>query len=150
MARADYLELDFGASGWMKRAHGGLVLLCILAIVIAPASWTWKISVGSVLAVIYLLACRVTKSSENSGVVRIFKDNTAMLSTASERRVFATLAARHWISPWFCSVAIHLAKGGSRRFLIVCATANDPDEYRRLLKFLRMSPQTAETEKMIW
>ena len=104
----------------------------------------------SVLAVFYLLACRVTASSANSGVVRIFKDNTAMLSTASERRAFATLAARHWLSPWFCSVAIDLAKGGSRRFLIVCETANDPDEYRRLLKLLRMRPQASETEKMIW
>lgn len=73
-----------------------------------------------------------------------------MLSTASERRVFATLATRHWVSHWFCSVTVYLAKGGDKRFLIICANVNDPDEYRRLLKFLRVRPQASETEKMIW
>jgi hypothetical protein len=150
MARADYLELNFGASRWMRRAHVILLLLCILAILIAPASWIWKISAWSILAVFYGMAYRVTASAAHSGVVRVFQDNTAMLSMISERRVFATLSARHWVSPWFCSVAIHLAKGGSKQFLIVCATANDPDEYRRLLKYLKMRPQASETEKMIW
>jgi hypothetical protein len=150
VARADYLELDFGQSRWMKRATNGFLLLCIIAILISPAPWVWKISSWSLLAVTYALAHWVTTSSLNAGVVRIFQDNTAMLSTASERRLFATLAARQWVSPWFCSVAVYLAKGGQKRFLIVCAAANDADEYRRLLKFLRMRSPASDEEKMIW
>lgn len=150
MARADYLELDFGAALWMKRAHVILLILCVLAIMIAAASWTWKISAWSILAVVYLITCRATAASVNSGVVRIFKDNTAMLSTGAGQRAFATLAARQWVSPWFCSVAVHPAKGGKKRVLVICAAGNSPDEYRRLLKFLRMRPQTSDVEKMVW
>jgi hypothetical protein len=150
MARADYLELDFGQSRWMKRAITVLLLLCILALLISPAPWVWKISACFLLAMAHLLAQRLTASPLNNGVVRIFQDNTAMLSTASERRLFATLAARHWVSPWFCSIAVHLARGGRKRFLIVCATENDADEYRRLLKYLRMRPPASDQERMIW
>lgn len=150
MARADYLELDFGQSRWMKRAINILLLLCILALLISPAPWIWKISAWALLAVAHLLAHRLAVSPLNTGVVRIFQDNTAMLSTASERRIFATLAARHWVSPWFCSIAVHLATGGRKRFLMVYATGNDADEYRRLLRHLRMRPPASDQERMIW
>ena len=150
MARADYLELEFGQSRWMKRAINILLLLCILALLISPSPWVWKISACTLLALVHLLANRLAASPVNTGVVRIFQDNTAMLSTASERRLFATLAARHWVSPWFCSIAVHLARGGRKRFLIVCAAGNDADEYRRLLKYLRMRPPASDQERMIW
>lgn len=150
MARADYLELDFGQSRWMKRAINILLSLCIIGILISPATWVWKITAWSLLAVAHVLAHRLAASPLNAGVVRIFQDHTAVLSTASERRLFATLAGRHWVSPWFCSIAVHLARGGRKRFLIVCATGNDADEYRRLLRYLRMRPATSDQERMIW
>lgn len=150
MARADYLELDFGQSRWMKRAINVLLLLCTLALLISPSPWVWKISALSLLAVTHLMAQRLAASPLNTGVVRIFQDNTAMLSTASERRLFATLAERHWVSPWLCSIAVHTARGGRKRFLIVCATENDADEYRRLLRHLRMRRPASDRERMIW
>jgi hypothetical protein len=150
VARADYLELEFGSAQWMRRAYRVLLLLCILAISISPAPWSWKLSAWALLAIVWLLSSLVTGLSANRGKVRLYRDNSAMLSTAIERRVFASLAERHWVSPWFCSIGVHLARGGARRFLLVCRAGNDEDEYRRLLVFLRMRPNSSEAERMIW
>lgn len=134
----------------MKGAVRLILALCFIAILISSAPWIWKVSAGLLLALAYRLASRITDSPVNSGVVRIFKDDTSMLSTRSEKRVFASLAEHQWMSPWFCSIAVHPARGGRRRYLVVCAAGNDADEYRRLLKYLRMRTSASGAERMIW
>ena len=150
MARADYLELKFGQSRRMKRAVRGVLLLGIVANVISPAPWPWKVCTLLLLALVYVSANRLANSPAKTGVVRIFRDDTCMLSTGSVRRAFATLSARHWVSPWFCSVAIHLARGGRKQFLIVCAAENDAGEYRRLRMRLRMRTPDSDASRMVW
>lgn len=150
MARADYLELRFGQSRWLKKAGRLLLLLCIIALWISPAALTWKVLLSFPLALADLLANRAMAAKANTGRVRIFSDDTCMLSTASTKRVFATLSSRHWMSPWFCSVSVYHARGGRRQNLLVCAADNDADEYRRLRMFLRMRPPAADTQRMVW
>jgi len=142
--------MHFGAVRWIRRAQILLLLLCIFALSISPAPWSWQLSTLACLAAVYLLIRRSVASSVNSGTVRIFQDDTAMLSTGAEKRVFATLTSHHWVSPWFSSVTVRLARGGRRRFLIICRSNNDADEYRRMLRFLRIRQQASETQRMIW
>ena len=150
MARADYLELGFGATGWNRGAHLIISLLGAVAVLISPGSWGWKLLTFSTLATAYILIKWNMGQPENRGVIRVFQDGTAMLSTQTGRRIFGTLAEHQWVSPWLCSVAIYPAKGGWKRFLVVNRTNNDADEYRRLLKFLRMRPRALKADRMIW
>jgi len=150
VARADYLEVRFGPAGWMKWVHVLISLLGILAVMLSPAAWTWKLLLASLLVCAFILILRNIGATRSSGVIRLFLDGTAVFTTRSERRLFCTLGNHHWVSRWFCSIGIYLARGGRKRFLLICAANNDPPEYRRLLKFLRMRTTTPEAQRMIW
>jgi hypothetical protein len=104
----------------------------------------------SLVACAFVLIRRHMRTAGTIGDIRIFQDSTAVLTTATEKRLFTTLADRHWVSGWFCSVAVNPARGGRKRFLIICASDNDPDEYRRLLRFLRMRTLPSEAQRLIW
>jgi len=134
----------------MKRAHVLISLLGILAVMVSPAAWAWKLFLTPLVVCAFALIARNMGAARITGVIRLFPDGTAVFTTGSEKRVFATLGNHHWVSRWFCSVAIYLARGGGKRFLVICAAHNDPDEYRRLLKFLRMRTTTPEAQRMIW
>jgi hypothetical protein len=150
MARADYLEVNFSPAAWMMWAHALISLLGIVAVMISPGSWTWKIFLSSAVIFAFVLIAVNMADSRFTGVIRLFHDGTAVFWTASEKRVFATLGNRNWVSPWLCSVPVYQARGGNKRFLVICASNNDPQEYRRLLKFLRMRAPTAASQRMIW
>jgi len=134
----------------MMWAHIIITLLGILAVLISPASWQWKVCLVLTGGCAGLLLARKMTDMHNSGIVRILPDSTAMYATALEKRIFTILCHQQWVCRWFCSLAVSLAHDGQRKDLIICASNNNPDEYRRLLKFLRMRSPAAESQRMIW
>ena len=150
VSRADYIEIRFGHAPWMMWAHVVITLLGILAVLISPASWQWKVCLVLTGGCASLLLARKMSAMHNTGIVRILPDSTAFYATAIEKRIFTILCHQQWVCRWFCSLAVSLAHDGKRKDLIICASKNSPDEYRRLLKFLRMRSPAPESQRMIW
>ena len=127
-----------------------LVSLGLLAILITAASWAWKF--GSILllilASISIHACLSTKAGlEQFGCLR---DGTALLRTVSGQEINAILGRHSWVSRWVCVVALYVVDNNTKHHCVICAAENHPDEYRRLLKLLRMRTAPDEAHRMIW
>lgn len=150
MTAPDFVEVRFGHSNGLRAAQALLASLGILAILISPANWIWKLL--SILLLI-LLACFVHAGSvheDRSGAIRLHADGTAVLRTPCRREVNAVQGQHGWVSRWFSVLTLYETGIGGKYFCVVCATENHPDEYRRLLKFLRMRTPPAEVQRMVW
>jgi hypothetical protein len=150
VAAVDYVEVRFGHSNGLRAAQALLASLGILAILISPANWIWKLL--SILLLI-LLACFMHARSvheERSGTIRLDADGTAVLRTSCRREVIAAQGQHGWVSRWFSVMTLYQAGNGGKYFCVICAAENHPDEYRRLLKFLRMRTPPAEVQRMVW
>jgi hypothetical protein len=150
VAPADFVEVRFGHSYWLKVAQTLVASLGLLAILVTPANWKWKIS-GTLLLV--LAACLVHARSEHksrSGAIRLFADGRALLWMDSRPEINAAQGRHGWVSRWFSILTLQEAGNGRKHFCVICASENHPDEYRRLLKFLRMHTPPTEVQRMIW
>ncbi len=150
VVRADFLEIRFGTSRWLKAAQILLALLGILAILASPANWIWKL--GSILLLILVSVSVHTWSAHRgrSGAIHLYPDGTAFLHTASGQEINAIQGPHGWISRWLCVVTLFDDDSRAKHHCVICASENHPDEYRRLLKFLRMRTAPAGTQRMIW
>jgi len=147
--RAEYLELRFGISYWMQAAQTVLALLGVLAILAAPANWKWKLVSVLLLAISAVWVHFRSVHSGRSGTIRLFNDGTALLTIASKAPVNAVQGPNGWVSRWFSILTLREADSGRKHHCVVCASDNHPDEYRRLLKFLRMHSSPADVQGMI-
>ena len=150
VARADFLDLRLGPSRWLKAAQILLALLGILAILVSPANWMWKL--GSILLLILVSVSVHAWSAHQgrSGAIRLYPDGTAFLRTASGQEINAIQGPHGWVSRWLCVMTLCDADSRAKHHCVICASENHPDEYRRLLKFLRMRTAPAGTQGMIW
>jgi len=148
--RSEYLEVRFGISYWLRAAQTALASLGVLAILASPANWKWKFV--SVLLLTLFAAWVHLRSSHSgrSGTIRLFKDGTALLRIASMPHLNAVQGPNGWVCHWFCILTLKEADNGRKHHCVICASDNHPDEYRRLLKFLRMHSSPAEVQGMIW
>jgi len=150
VARADFLDIHFGPSRWLNVVQILLALLGILAILASPANWMWKL--GSILLLI-LVSVSVHAWSVRqgrSGAIRLYPDGAAFIRTASGQEINAIQGPHGWVSRWLCVVTLFAADSRAKHHCVICASENHPDEYRRLLKFLRMRTAPAGTQGMIW
>ena len=150
MARADYLELRAGMTQWGWWLHALASGLGVLAILISPAGWIWKFVLICLLACAAILTTKRVKDRRTTGRVRVFRDGTTLFFADSNNRIFGTLTRNQWVSRWLCSLAVHPAKQNGKQFFVIFASANYPDEYRRLLVFLQMRTPSSQAQRMIW
>lgn len=150
MTRTEFLEVRFGHSRWLIVAESLISLLGLLAILATPANSIWKFCsiLLLLLASLWLMAKSVHEN--RSGTIRLFSDGTALLRTASELEINAVQGPHGWVSRWLAVLALQEAENGMKHYCIICASENHPDEYRRLLKFLRMHSPPTEAHRMIW
>ena len=150
MIRSDFLDVHFGASRSFKAAQALLASLGLVAILASPADWKWKLGSMVLLLLLALWVHSKSGNGQQAGTIRLFEDGTALLSTTSRRHVNAFQAPHGWVSRWFSVLVLLEADGDRKHFCLVCASDNHPDEYRRLLKFLRMHSPAEEVQRMIW
>jgi hypothetical protein len=149
VARADFLEIRFGISRWLKMAQAAGVSLGLLAILLTPANWKWKL--GSILLLLLLAFVIQARSVHDSrfGTIRLFADGTALLRMVCGRKIKAVQGPHGWTSRWFSVLVLLEPDGVRKRHCVICASENRPDDYRQLLVQLRM--RTApESQRMIW
>lgn len=150
MARPETLEIRFGPARWLLAASLITALLGLLAIVLSPAGWAWKSGTSALLIVVTLLAHVQTNRTRQSGVMRLYSDSVLHYLSIDGKRGLASLEGNNWTSRWFSVLSLLEEQGGSRRFYIVCSSQNPPDEYRRLLRFLRMRTAAPDTHRISW
>ena len=150
MAAADFLEVRFGCSYGLIAAQALLASLGILAILLTPANWIWKLCAVLLLILFSIFVHARSVHQSRSGVIRLFADGTAWLRTLSRREVNAVQGRNGWVSRWFSVLTLYEARNGRKYYCVICAAENHPDEYRRLLKFLRMHTPPEEVQRLIW
>ena len=150
VVEADCLDVRFGISRRLQLAFWLLVALGLLAILITAASWTWKL--GSILllilASISVHAWSVHQS--RAGAIQLLADGTALLRTVSGQEINTVQGRHSWVSRWICVVTLYVVDNNTKHHCVICAAENYPDDYRRLLKLLRMRTAPEEAHRMIW
>ena len=150
VARTDFLEIRFGTSRWMQVAQLLLASLGLLAILITPANWTWKLGGMVLLILVSFFVHAWSAHQSRSGVIHLYPDGTALLRTASGQEINAVQGPHGWVSRWICVLTLYQADNSAKHHCVICASENYPDEYRRILKFLRMRTPPAAAQRMIW
>ena len=150
MARADFLDIRFGPSRWLKVAHLLLALLGLLAILAAPANWLGKLGSILLLILVSYLVYVWSVQHDRSGVIQLCLDGTAQLRTVSGREINAIQGPHGWVSRWICVLTLYEADSDVKHNCVICASENYPDEYRRLLKLMRMRTPPAAAHRVIW
>ena len=150
VVQADCLDVRFGISRWLQVAFLLLVSLGLLAILITAASWALKF--GSILllilASISVHAWSVHQSQ--AGAIHLLSDGTALLRTVSGQEINAIQGRHSWVSRWICVVTLYAVDNNTKHHCVICASENHQDEYRRLLKLLRMRTAPETAHRMIW
>ena len=149
MIHINWLEVRFGRSSWMDAAEALLALSGLTAILISPAIGSWKLASALLLLAGYLVLRRLAAGKNRAGMLRLFEDGTARI--VSNDRVREAVATPHgWTSRWFSVIILRELSGGRIRRCLVCRSENHPEDYRNLLKFLRMRSTAADRQRMIW
>jgi len=149
MARAEFFDLHFGHSRWLRVAWRMVACLGLLAIFTASTHWAWKTGCAGLLVLIHLVADYRAGGARYSGTLRLFLDSTAVLRSRDGQETFAFQAGHAWVSRWISVVPLREPDNGARRYCLICASENRPDTYRRLMQWLRMRATTSEVQKMI-
>lgn len=148
MARPETLEIRFGPGRWFVSALLITGALGFLAIVISPADWAWKSGTAALLILVALFAHVQTSRACQSGVLRLYTDGVLLYLSIAGKSGIAVLAVNGWTSRWLSVLSLSDEQGGKRRFYIVCSSQNHPDEYRRLLRFLRMRTASPDAHRI--
>lgn len=130
------LELVLGPCRRETAARHLLALAGAAALLTAPAAWGWK------LAALAALAGAWAASGDRARVsapvtLTVHPDGTATLRDAGAERP-VTVSGRSWLSRFFCLVEWRVPEDGRRGWAQVCATRNDPVDYRRFVGLLRL------------
>jgi hypothetical protein len=150
VVRTDFLEVRFGTSRWLKVAQMLLASLGFLAILTTPANWIWKLGSILLLILVSFLVHAWSVHQNRRGVIHLFPDGTALLRKDSGQEISAVQGPHSWVSRWVCALTLYEADNNAKHHCIICASENYPNEYRRLLKLLRMRTPAAATQRMIW
>jgi hypothetical protein len=144
------LILRFGTSRLLKALPLAISVIGVIAILISPAGWAWKISVLAALAGTIICVNVQSRGHYESGTIALFSDGTARLKSADSQQLRANLLENAWTSQWFCVVALIEPESSRHYYCVVCASENVSDEYRRLLRFLHMRTSSPEIHKVNW
>ena len=150
MTRTEFLEVRFGQSRWLKIAQILISTLGLLAILATPANFVWKLC--SILLLLLASWCVFARSFDENraGTIRLFADGTAFLRIASMQETNAFQGPQGWATRCLSILTLREAVNGRKHYCIICASDNNPNEYRRLLKFLRMQAAPAAAQRIIW
>jgi hypothetical protein len=144
------LILQFGSGRLLKALPLALSLIGVIAILISPTGWAWKIAVLAALAGTIICVGVQCRGQYQSGTMALFSDGTARLKSADSQQLRANLLENAWTSQWFCVVALIEPDSSRHYYCVVCASENVSDEYRRLLRFLHMRTSSPEIHKVNW
>ena len=147
MQATDGIDVYTGASHWMRLVHILIFFMTLIALIASNAALPAKIlAIGALLIVSGMITRRLARLHA-PGRLRLFSDGVGWMSDSqadkqADKQI--TLLDHAWASRWFCMVPCWQLDSGKRRDVMVCASDNDPDDYRRLLTALRSRSRDEE------
>lgn len=147
MPVTDCIEVTAGASTWYRALHLLMLAAGGLAIAVAEAAPVWKfaLSIG-MLGVFARLWWSLAKCHQRT-TLKLFYDGSAAIGRPGD---VALQGETGWASRWVCIVPISETVGASARQFLVCASNNRADDYRRLLRWLRLRNSADPNRSVIY
>lgn len=130
------LDLVLGPCRWEAPARNLLALTGVVALLAAPSNGAWKLAALAALAATWYGSGRRARA-DGATTLSLHADGTTTLTSAEGERP-VRLVARAWLSRRFCLVEWSELDRPGRGRGQVCASNNDPDDYRRMLGLLRL------------
>lgn len=144
----DRIELVTGSGAWLERAHRAFLAMAALSLALTHTPLAWKLAALAALLVISLVERQAWRQMR-SRTRRILKRVGEDIVSPTEQAYWQLRQGRVWISRWFCVFRLEDRDTGKGILCLVCASENHPDDYRRLLVWLRMAP-LGDQRMMAW
>ena len=131
------INLVTGNSALLTAFSYAIAILAVAAIATSASPWAWKAGALFSLAAASWFTFRSTPESDSqvNGILNL--DGTALEPRGWEE-VFLEFTGHAWVSSLFSVIFFRETDSGKKRSWLVCAANNHPDDYRRMLGYLRL------------
>jgi hypothetical protein len=139
MIVAERLSLQTGSGAWLEFSRLALVFLATAALVSTPTAWAWRLAALVLLAVTYRLSRKRMRRNRFDLHLTLFSDGTAVATGQGCAERTLTWPARGvWASRRLCILPVREDARADIIYCVILASRNNPDDYRRLLSWLRL------------
>ena len=132
------IEVKSGAAPWLIASRRLAFLLAGLGLVFPPIAWPWAL--GALLALLVSWAwteLMIADCRRGPMPLVLHLDGRLQLRNGGQD-IHGVARPEAWTSRWFCVLRWTRNDIGRNCNSLVCASANHPDDYRRLLTWLRL------------
>ena len=136
------ISLVTGASALLRALGLLVVILAAAAIATSASPWQWKAGALLLLAAAAWFSFRGARGSRHAGSGTLNLDGTAIESRGRED-VLLQYTGHARVSSLFSVIHFNEIDSSRKCSWLVCASNNHPDDYRRMLGYLRLSSDTA-------
>jgi len=138
VAHEQSIDLVTGESRWLRVCRYVLFATTAATLAFAPADpvWRWTGLLGLGLA--YVLVSVNLRKMSRIPYLRLLGDGMVTVGGAGQPEINAALGKNSWVTAWMAVVPVICLDHRARLRLLVCRSRNHPQEYRRLLKRLRL------------
>jgi hypothetical protein len=135
-----HLLLHAGAGPWLSFLRWSLLLLIVLSTFTSPIAWLWKLSIWVCAAVFFVLASRPPPLRQKVSSLRLYPNGALTLFLADDTEQLASVSRGFWVTRLVMVLPVSGMPGG----LLVCASRNRREDYRRLMVWARLQPWAAD------
>lgn len=133
----DRIELLEGPARWLESLRVLLSLVACFFILTASTPWLWKS--GAIAALLLFSGSAFHRSARrNVRKMLLLRLDGSLRLDRGGKVVEGRLGGGAWVSRWVCVFHWTDLESGSRNHSLVCAVDNRPEDYRRLMVWLRL------------
>jgi len=137
MAARVAIKIRTGASSWLKRLHFIVLALAVGGILAANSNWVFRLAALTAIVFVTGLSLRDMSRTKRYRVLHIHTNGLVSLLDENDEETPGVLEPGAWVSRYLSLVKIGRLDVWRPAYLIICASRNSAEEYRRLLKILR-------------
>lgn len=119
-----------------------LPMLVVAATLVTPVAWMWKASIWACTMLILVLARRAQASARRVASLRVYPNGTLTMIFGDGTEKRGSVGRGAWATRHLCVLPVTGMPGG----LVVCASRNHADDYRRLLVWVKFQPWASMEE----
>lgn len=138
------LRLVTGRSVGLRFAEALIWTASLLTFVISDLSPLHTLL--GVAALTVALICSRHADSRSSGVLQlsVSGEGHGYLQHESDGRIPISLTCSSWCTRWVCVISARETGCGKMHYLVICRSRQQPDDYRRLLQWMRLGLVSVE------
>jgi len=142
MAHEPPIDLVTGESRWLRIARHGLFATAASMLAFAPTDpiWRWA-AVAGVGLVAMLASIRLGRMTRIRSL-HLMAHDMVTLRRVDLPEIQATLGSDSWCTAWMTIIPLNCLDRQKRLRVLVCRSRNHPEDYRRLLRLIRLGPDS--------